>query len=112
MSYTFEGEVVELNKEDFFCSGSVSYTYEPGDKGGPHSQPYSAQAIDIEVTITEAHDPDDEEVTDEKILKLLRRELVSHFENNQDKLTGYWEECAEETAAANRYDDYIERMAS
>ena len=112
MSYAFEGQDVESYGEVFFCSGSVSYTYEPGDEGGLYSQPYSAQAVDIAVTITEAHDPDDEKVTDEKILKILREKLVSHFEKNQDTLTDYWEECAQEAAAANRYDDYMERMAS
>lgn len=110
MAYTMCDTEIEVNSLIFSCSGQVEFDYEGGDPGDYYTPPVGASANDISIILDEVHDDEDKEVTDPKVLEDISQALKDYYNDNQDILTDDWEETAMETAAANRYDEMMERM--
>lgn len=106
--YTMESQEVEVGGRTYMCQGQVEFSYQCGDAGSPTSEPYSSYAEDINVILDEASDDEDKDVKCPKLMEDIRKGLHAHFDANQSVLTEYWEKCAEEEAAQNRFDEWQE----
>lgn len=112
----YDLEIV-LDGDIYQCSGQLEYEYNPGDTGGPTSEPYCAYASGIFVhtldEITKDADNEDGYITicdpSSELSEKLCKAIVDTYEEDDSPLIEEWEGDAMELAASNRYDEYIER---
>lgn len=110
---------VQVDGEIYQCSGELEYEYNPGDRGDWGSPPVYAHTSDIKVLtldeVTKDADNEDGYISinepSSELTEKLCSAIVSTFENDDSVLVEEWENDALEHAAANRYDEYMERMS-